>query len=325
MNFLNKINVNYNIKLIEDYLLNKDFNNSLEKLTSLQKKNPRIFYEILLNLDSQFTNLSNRDLYKKKFIWLFSFDDRDSIYIQNFLEYYCNRNLSIDCLFSEYSELISEVLLNLQINSIPKEIDFEYTIHNSSVLQNLVLFSKNKSFFFLRACAAFFEFLEKRKYLIYPNSTLCYFYIVRNPKEIFNRLRNQYQSAEAAMYELFNYGDSLFINEKNKQNKYQYYQNKQSWNINVNSWIDDNVLSSFKGNLINFDDLENNTEETLVNIIFHLKQTGLDIPINYDVISSYVDENPFPKENYDQISNNDKKKLLTNLDKTILEKFKFDI
>ena len=43
MNFLNKINVNYNIKLIEDYLLNKDFNNSLEKLTSLQKKNPRIF------------------------------------------------------------------------------------------------------------------------------------------------------------------------------------------------------------------------------------------------------------------------------------------
>ena len=70
------------------------------------------------------------------------------------------------------------------------------------------------------------------------------------------------------MYELFNYGDSLFINEKNKQNKHQYYQNKQSWNINVNSWIDDNVLSSFKGNLINFEELENNTEETLVNIIF---------------------------------------------------------
>ena len=165
MNFLNKINVNYNIKLIEDYLLNKDFTNILEKLTNLQKKNPRIFYEVLLNLDTQFTDLSNRDLFKKKFIWLFSFDDRDSIYIQNFLEYYCNRNLTVDCLFSEYSELISEVLLNLQINSIPKEIDFEYTIHNSSVLQNLVLFSKNKSFFFLEACAAFFEFLEKANIL----------------------------------------------------------------------------------------------------------------------------------------------------------------
>ena len=43
MNFLNKINVNYNIKLIEDYLLNKDFNNSLEKLTSLQKKTQEFF------------------------------------------------------------------------------------------------------------------------------------------------------------------------------------------------------------------------------------------------------------------------------------------
>ena len=42
MNFLNKINVNYNIKLIEDYLLNKDFTNILEKLTNLQKKIQKI-------------------------------------------------------------------------------------------------------------------------------------------------------------------------------------------------------------------------------------------------------------------------------------------
>ena len=60
----------------------------------------------------------------------------------------------------------------------------------------------------------------------------------------------------------------VYLLMKNKKNKHQYYQNKQSWNINVNSWIDNNVLSSFKGNLINFEELENNTEETLVNIIF---------------------------------------------------------
>ena len=66
-------------------------------------------------------------------------------------------------------------------------------------------------------------------------------------------------------------------------------------------------MSSFKGNIINYDDLCKNTEETLVNIIFHLKQSGLEIDINYDIISSYVKENPFSEDEFDQISNNDKK------------------
>ena len=90
-------------------------------------------------------------------------------------------------------------------------------------------------------------------------------------------------------------------------------------------WVDENVLSSFKGNIINYDDLYKNTEETLVNIIFHLKQSGLEIDINYDLISSYVKENPFPEEEFDQISNNDKKKLSSNLDQSLIEKFNFTI
>ena len=38
MNFLNKINVNYNIKLIEDFLINKEFDNAISKIMDLQKK-----------------------------------------------------------------------------------------------------------------------------------------------------------------------------------------------------------------------------------------------------------------------------------------------
>lgn len=325
MNFLNKINVNYNIKLIEDFLINKEFDNAISKIMDLQKKNKNIFFDIIYNLDPKFMDLSHKELFKKKFIWLISFNEKDTSYIHKFFEHYCIKTSFSDSLFSEYSELVSEVVESLKIDSIPKEIDFNYTIHNSSVLQNLILFSKNNSYFFLRACGAFFEFLEKNKYLIYPNSTLCYFYVVRNPKEIFCHLKKNHQSAEASLYELFNFGDDLYINENNKKNNYKYYQNKQSWNINVNSWVDENVLSSFKGNIINYDDLCKNTEETLVNTIFHLKQSGLEIDINYDLISSYVKENPFPEEEFDQISNNDKKKLSSNLDQSLIEKFNFTI
>ena len=115
------------------------------------------------------------------------------------------------------------------------------------------------------------------------------------------------------------------INEHNKKNDYKYYQNKQSWNTNVISWVDENVLSSYKGNIINYDELRKNTEETLTNIIFHLKQSGLIIDVNYEIISSYVKENPFLEEEFDQVSNNDKKKLSSNLDQSLIEKFNFTI
>ena len=62
-----------------------------------------------------------------------------------------------------------------------------------------------------------------------------------------------------------------------------------------------------------------------VNIIFHLKQSGLKIDINYEIISSYVKENPFLEEEFDQVSNNDKKKLSSNLDLSLIEKFNFII
>ena len=161
-------------------------------------------------------------------------------------------------------------------------------------------------------CAAFFESKPKH-FFIYPNTTLCYFYIIRDPKDLFIRYKNKLKTTEEAYNELFNYTEKLYLSESLEQNQFKIFENKTDYNTNTNSWSDPNVLSTYKGKLISYDNLVNNTEEVLTEIIQHLKQYHPELNIDYQTIKNYVYKNELRREEDQEISKSENKFLLRNI------------
>jgi len=128
-----------------------------------------------------------------------------------------------------------------------------------------------------------------------------------------------------AMHELFNFGDELFLCKNLDNLSYKFYQNRQSWNTHTKSWIDPNVVSTYKGTVIYYNSLVNNTEEVLVNSIYHIKQSGLDIDVNFNTIDEYVSSSKPDSFESIEISKNEKKKILANLDNDLINELKIKI
>ena len=116
-------------------------------------------------------------------------------------------------------------------------------------------------------------------------------------------------------------------NDPNKKNllKYNLFENKESWNINSKSWLDENVLNTYRGKIFQYDDFYNNTEETLVEILFHLKQSGLDFEIDYDLISIFIENNTMEKSEQIEVSKNEEKILKSHLDQNLINDYKFSL
>ena len=60
--------------------------------------------------------------------------------------------------------------------------------------------------------------------------------------------------------------------------------------------------------------------------MFHLIQAGIKIEMNYDLIDQYIQNNPLNENNVnDELSNKEKKGLINNLDKKLLEYFNYQV
>ena len=92
------------------------------------------------------------------------------------------------------------------------------------------------------------------------------------------------------------------------------YENRKSFNVNVKSWTDENVISSFKGKIISYEKLLNSPQEVLEEILYHLKQYGMLIDINIDDVRDFISSNQIKENIEGELSNNDKKFLNKNLD-----------
>lgn len=325
MNFINKIKSNYNIKLIEDQILNFKYHDARISLRSLMQKDQETLFKTLLVIDQKLRELSSVEYFNQKYIWLNSFSEDDTSYLSNFFKFYFKKHYNGSSIFQNYALRVSEILDELKISDIPKIIDFTNSVFYSSILQNLVQLYQNIDCSIMSNQSAFFESKSDNKYLIYPNSTLCYFHIVRNPIEEYLSLKHKSNSSDLAMHELFNFGDELFLCKNLDNLSYKFYQNRQSWNIHTKSWIDPNVVSTYKGTVIYYNSLVNNTEEVLVNSIYHIKQSGLDIDVNFNTIDEFVSSSkPDPFASI-EISKNEKKKILVNLDNDLINELKIKI
>ena len=320
MSFFNKIKYNYNIKLLDEHFKNDNLKDALDLLNKISKSSPDIFFNCLKFIDPYLNNLSPSKFYNNKIIWNISYNQNDIKYINNFIYFYLQKSQSKKIKKANYSAYLSDILEKYNIQSVPEHITFQEIINLTNIFHNLILIPSDSDYFLLDTCAAFFE-SENNKYFIYPNKTQCFFYVYRNPEDLYSLLKNQTQSKDAAFNELFNFNQSLFLNEDLLDAKYKVYENRTDWNINVKSWTDNNVVSTFKGKVIRYEDLIKQTEDILIDIIYHLKQSGLDLDLNYDLINSYLLENPIKADNFDSISNQEKKSISKNIDQSLVKEF----
>ena len=105
----------------------------------------------------------------------------------------------------------------------------------------------------------------------------------------------------------------MYLSETLKENQFKVYENKTNYNTNINSWTDPNVVSTYKGKLISYEELVTDTENVLIDVIQHLKQYFSDLKIDYETIKNYIYENQISKDQELEISKSEEKFLSRNI------------
>ena len=78
--------------------------------------------------------------------------------------------------------------------------------------------------------------------------------------------------------------------------------------------------------LIPFKDFQDKPHEILTKALFHLIQAGIKVEMNYDLIDQYILNHKFEDQYFtEDISNKEKKILLSNFDQNLLEFFSYKI
>lgn len=322
MSFLNKIKLNYNIKLLDDYITNKNNTEIYNILRNTKHAKSEFFFNLLNHVNHHYANSPDGEsLFPNKYTLLSTFHYEDQKFVSNFLKFYFTKNNHLSKI-DDFSDAVANDLDNLKIHALPDQITFDQMVEYSDFFLNSLLLNDSEHDYFLSSNAAFFEGPNK-KFLIYPNRTRAYIFIHNHPFDIYASLRDKYQNQQQALNELCNFENNLISSQK-KIHQYQILENRQSWSVHTNSWLDPNVLSSYNGITISVNELTKDPIDALTRLIFHLKQAGLAIEVNYDHIEHYCSENKLDVTNYD-ISNKEKKLITSNLDTKILKELEYEI
>ena len=323
MTILAKIKKNYHLNLLNDQIKSKNFQQIEEHLQKIiQTGNPLIFEFLEHVLSKTINNTEFENLFKKKIVWVNSFDLEDVGYINSFLDFYFSK---VNSNFGKVQNYES-ILLNLLKNFPTKHhLGFEDFIHNSALYQFFILLNQKSPFVFLNTNAAFFE-APKNKQFTYTDFTQAYIYICSNPLKILKRYVDSGLSKNDAIIQVCNLDNNLFEhNIHDLKLDLSVEVNRQNWAINYNSWTDNNVNLTFQGHIIDNDDLFTSPEETLIELLSHLNVSGIDFEINYKYVKEFIENHEFSNQPSLEISNKEKKIILRELKlpstEKILEKF----
>ena len=315
---INRIRLNYNIKLLDDYFQQKDYENVV-KLFQSQEKSP-IYYNLAQYAVNKYLTQQNYfDFAPSKFVWISSFDLEDISYLKNFLEFYLPKALNQSSLIEDYKSIFSSTFENLNIKNFPKHIAFDEVVSNSFLHQLIISMYSKKDLIFTSTSAAFFE-APLNKFLIFPQTTLCHFYIIRNPYMLYQRYKDTFKNSQEALNELND------TNEKPNDPKslnVTVEENRQTWGTNAKSWTNKNVQSTYRGKIIKYEDLLTNPEDTLNEVVYHLKQSGADIDVKFDLIEDFVKNNSLSEIKIDEHSKKESKMVQGALDQSIMDEYDY--
>lgn len=302
MNFFKNIKKNYELKLIQDFIIKQNF----QELNSLflQKYNNDIkFFKYAFIQHEKYLIESEVDQkLGNKLIWLNSYLSKDVELLVNFLKFYFEKIKFNSVKFINYQNYILDMNAKLEI----KEMRFEDYIMNANFYQYcLKNFSSKENFSFIINHIPFYE-TEDKKMFTNINLSSCYFYIMRHPLEVLTILNREISNIDLSINKLLNLDHSH--TEYSSQNNSLLLPLKD-WGTHVNSWTSTNVINSFSGYIIDYDELNKDTNFVLSEVIGHLIMKGLPISLNYEIINQYISQNFKIEETPRYQLSNVKKKL----------------
>lgn len=304
MQLLKKIKLNYHSRVINDLVDQSNFNGLKSEFIKLYEKDVRIFFNLLkLNFLKISSIRENNNLFLKNFIFINSFLNDDQKIINKFLEFYFSKVGFNNFSSSNYNLALSETIM--MIEDKKTELTFQNLIDDTINYQSILSYRYKKNYLFLNNQSAFFS-TQKNFNFTDSSLTKCFFLIIDHPYQIYKKLKIDYPNKDFALNEMFNLDDRF---EYFKNDKISMPIIKKDWCTHTSSWVDPNVISSLRGKVIKKNKLIENDPETYADIILHLRQSNIDIQLDYEVIYSFFDQNKNENRNesIDDISNNEKK------------------
>ena len=312
MSFLNNFRLQYHIKHIEKLLDEENFTEIFSYLGGLNK-NDELFYYLSLKYISNFINKTNENILENKIIFINSFLDEDLDFCLRFLQYYFQNNNNT---FGNISSYLSEVDAVIKKDEL---VDFNVLVNESYFFQWMLLNKHKDKYKFISNNLPFFS--SQNNYNFTKASlTQSYLLVLNDPYAVYHKIKTQNNNDQEKARNIFLNLDNQ--PEKISIGKTNFLLTKKGWHINSQSWTDPNVLNSLRGKVILKKDLVNDTYDTLSSIILHLVQSGVKIELNYDLIESFINQNPISTEGTYDISNKEKK-FIDQYTSQILDQYDF--
>ena len=320
MSFLNKIKLKYTTDLLNQSIEKKDFTDfkkNYEELIKLDKilANKYIKYNSIDFIENEELNF----LFNKNIIWANSFRKKDTNLLSNFISqiFQLTSNTQI-----QNFDFYEEVLRTLEDEEINEYRSFNDIFLKSHYYFQMIVDGYRPGTKLLNTNSAFFEYNNKTHFTHHKLSR-CFFYVIKHPYQIFSELKQDGLTAQEALNLLCNLENKPTMSELNKDGKKLLFpENSNSWATNVSSWTNENVQISLRGLTVYYDDLYDKTEDKLIEIAAHLKESGLEVEINPLEISKIAEKFRLNEKNKPLIELSNKEKKMIDRDcGDIIEKY----
>ena len=307
MSFLKNIKLNYTTKLLNQAIENKDFSDFKKNFDELKKINIKIANKYIKYNVLDFIESDQLDfLFNKNIVWVNSFRKKDTDLLSSFISkiFQLTSNTKI-----QRFDFYKEVLNVLDQEDIKDYHSFNDIFLKSHYYFQMLIDSYYPGAKLINSNSALFEF-NKKVHFTHHKLTRCFFYIIKHPYQIFTELKREGLETQAALNILCNFEDRSQMVSIEKDGKILMCpENSKSWETNVSSWTNENAQKTLRGLTVYYDDLLNKTEDKLIEIAAHLKESGFGMELNAIEISKITDGFKSLKKgnNMMEISNKEKK------------------
>jgi hypothetical protein len=303
-----KIKQRYQQNLLDTYIKNQDIESMKEIFKNTFLKNKKINFDQMLNYLVYFSSHQKyENFFTKNLVWINSFDKDDYEYLNVFINEYFKYQKIEYYPPKEYNLFLEDIAKKYSLS----KINFEMMCSYNYLYQYLISEDDTKNFHILNTSNVFFE-TANHLYFTHYYLTRAYIYITRSPYSLYKKYKsNNHQKQVNSLQGLLS-GENL---QKHYFNENGYIEeNINCWSTNNSSWSNINVINTFRGTVVNYSTLENNTFDALTQVVSHLIQSGIKLNLDYDFIEGYVKNNPFPVVNWNTVSISNQEKKLINRD-----------
>ena len=320
MSFLNNIKSNYRTKLLNQAIEIKDFSDFKENFDALKKINLKVANKFIkYNATDFIKNEELNFLFNENTVWVNSFRKKDTNLLSNFISqiFQLTSGLEVPNL-----DFYKEVLTILDEEEINDYHSFNDIFLKSHYYFQMRIDSQYPGIKLVNTNSVFFEY-NKNIHFTHHRLSRCFFYVIKNPYQIFTEMKNEGIETQAALNILCNFEDrpNMASIEKNGK-KLSCPEDSKSWQTNVSSWTNENVQISLRGITIYYDDLLYKTEDKLIEIAAHLKESGFEIELNSINISKIADDfKTLEKEKTIMTISNKEKKIIDRECGDLIEKY----